>query len=100
MWIFLESLVSHIGSINLIYCVVSPVLCLFGSVWNIFVSVCFQGEVVKNTSGRGDEAQASSEGRTRSVRSLGTAELIRPQKLKYFESMCPLTSFLSSLSFT
>nr|XP_046265676.1 mesoderm induction early response protein 1b isoform X2 [Scatophagus argus] len=45
-----------------------------------------EGECVKNSSGQGDEAQAASEGRTRSVRSLGTAELIRPQKLKYFES--------------
>ncbi|XP_070830769.1 mesoderm induction early response protein 1b isoform X2 [Chaetodon trifascialis] len=45
-----------------------------------------EGEGVKNSSGQGDEAQATSEGRTRSVRSLGTAELIRPQKLKYFES--------------
>uniref|UniRef100_A0A3Q3F0L1 Mesoderm induction early response protein 1 n=1 Tax=Labrus bergylta TaxID=56723 RepID=A0A3Q3F0L1_9LABR len=40
-----------------------------------------------------DEAQTTSEGRTRSVRSLGTAELIRPQKLKYFESMNHHTSF-------
>lgn len=55
--------------------------------------VCFQGEGVKNSSGQGDEAQATSEGRTRSVRSLGTADLIRPQKLKYFESMFHLTSF-------
>uniref|UniRef100_A0A8C4HGG2 Mesoderm induction early response protein 1 n=1 Tax=Dicentrarchus labrax TaxID=13489 RepID=A0A8C4HGG2_DICLA len=45
-----------------------------------------EGEGVKNLSGQEDEAQATSEGRTRSVRSLGTAELIRPQKLKYFES--------------
>ncbi|GAA6222521.1 mesoderm induction early response protein 1 isoform X1 [Lates japonicus] len=45
-----------------------------------------EGEGVKNSSGQGDEAQATSEGRTRSVRSLGTAELIRPQKLLYFES--------------
>ncbi|XP_030257609.1 mesoderm induction early response protein 1b isoform X7 [Sparus aurata] len=45
-----------------------------------------EGEGVKISSGQGDEAQAASEGRTRSVRSLGTAELIRPQKLKYFES--------------
>ncbi|XP_054480178.1 mesoderm induction early response protein 1b isoform X3 [Anoplopoma fimbria] len=43
-------------------------------------------EGVKISSVQGDEAQASSEVRTRSVRSLGTAELIRPQKLKYFES--------------
>ncbi|XP_029380018.1 mesoderm induction early response protein 1b isoform X3 [Echeneis naucrates] len=45
-----------------------------------------EGEGVKSSSGQGDEAQATSEGRTRSVRSLGTAELIRPQKLMYFES--------------
>uniref|UniRef100_UPI0037E7694E mesoderm induction early response protein 1b isoform X2 n=1 Tax=Semicossyphus pulcher TaxID=241346 RepID=UPI0037E7694E len=45
-----------------------------------------EGDGVKNSSGHGDEAQAASESRTRSVRSLGTAELIRPQKLKYFES--------------
>ncbi|XP_044076762.1 mesoderm induction early response protein 1b isoform X2 [Siniperca chuatsi] len=45
-----------------------------------------EGERVKNSSGQGDEAQVTSEGRTRPVRSLGTAELIRPQKLKYFES--------------
>ncbi|KAG8013976.1 Mesoderm induction early response protein 1 [Nibea albiflora] len=45
-----------------------------------------EGEGAKNSSGQGDEAQATSEGRTRSVRSLGTADLIRPQKLKYFES--------------
>uniref|UniRef100_A0A7N8WYN5 Mesoderm induction early response protein 1 n=1 Tax=Mastacembelus armatus TaxID=205130 RepID=A0A7N8WYN5_9TELE len=45
-----------------------------------------EGEVVKNSSGQRDEAQATSECRTRQVRSLGTAELIRPQKLMYFES--------------
>ncbi|XP_078120628.1 mesoderm induction early response protein 1b isoform X2 [Sander vitreus] len=45
-----------------------------------------EGEGVKISSGQRDEAQATSEVRTRSVRSLGTAELIRPQKLKYFES--------------
>ncbi|KAM3604034.1 uncharacterized protein V6R79_005556 [Siganus canaliculatus] len=45
-----------------------------------------ESEGPKNSSAQGDEAQATSEGRTRSVRSLGTAELIRPQKLKYFES--------------
>ncbi|XP_047446358.1 mesoderm induction early response protein 1b isoform X2 [Mugil cephalus] len=45
-----------------------------------------EGEDVKNLSGQGGEAQVNSEGRTRSVRSLGTAELIRPQRLKYFES--------------
>ncbi|XP_075877028.1 mesoderm induction early response protein 1b isoform X2 [Nelusetta ayraudi] len=44
-----------------------------------------EGEV-KNSSGQSDETQVTSEIRTRSVRSLGTAELIRPQKLKYFES--------------
>lgn len=42
---------------------------------------------MKNTSGQSDETQVTSEIRTRSVRSLGTAELIRPKKLKYFESM-------------
>lgn len=57
--------------------------------------VCFQGEGVKNSSAQGDEAQVTSDGRTRSVRSLGTAELIRPQKLKYFESMCHLISLFS-----
>lgn len=51
----------------------------------------FQGESVKNSSGTGDDAQATYGGRTRSVRPLGTAELIRPQRLKYFESMCHLT---------
>ncbi|XP_034559078.1 mesoderm induction early response protein 1b isoform X3 [Notolabrus celidotus] len=45
-----------------------------------------EGEGPKISSGQGDEAQVSPEVRTRSVRSLGTAELIRPQKLKYFES--------------
>ncbi|XP_029930856.1 mesoderm induction early response protein 1 isoform X2 [Myripristis murdjan] len=45
-----------------------------------------EAEGVKISSGQGDEAQAASESRTRSVRSLGTAELIRPQKLKYFEN--------------
>ncbi|XP_068196127.1 mesoderm induction early response protein 1b isoform X3 [Antennarius striatus] len=45
-----------------------------------------EGDSAKNSSGQSDEAQGTSEGRTRSVRSLGTAELIRPQKLKYFES--------------
>ncbi|KAM8850116.1 mesoderm induction early response protein 1-like isoform 2-T2 [Spinachia spinachia] len=43
-------------------------------------------EGVKISSVQGEEAQATSEVRTRSVRSLGTAELIRPQKMKYFES--------------
>nr|XP_057922636.1 mesoderm induction early response protein 1b isoform X2 [Doryrhamphus excisus] len=44
-----------------------------------------EGERVKN-SAQVDEAPAVTEGRTRSVRTLGTAELIRSQKLKYFES--------------
>ncbi|XP_071773754.1 mesoderm induction early response protein 1b isoform X1 [Centroberyx gerrardi] len=44
-----------------------------------------EAEGVKISSGQ-DEAQATCEVRTRSVRSLGTAELIRPQKLKYFEN--------------
>lgn len=54
-----------------------------------FYHLCahLQGEGMKNSSGQGDEVQATSEGRTRPVRSLGTAELIRPQKLLYFESM-------------
>lgn len=58
----------------------------------------FQSEDVKNSLEQAGETQAASEGRTRSVRSLGTAELIRPQKLKYFESMCCTanTFFLSS----
>ncbi|XP_074506743.1 mesoderm induction early response protein 1b isoform X4 [Sebastes fasciatus] len=43
-------------------------------------------EGVKISPGQEDEAQVTSEVRTRSVRSLGTVELIRPQKLKYFES--------------
>ncbi|XP_006786945.1 mesoderm induction early response protein 1b isoform X1 [Neolamprologus brichardi] len=45
-----------------------------------------ESEDVKNSLEQAGETQAASEGRTRSVRSLGTAELIRPQKLKYFES--------------
>ncbi|CAG5897014.1 mesoderm induction early response protein 1b isoform 2-T2 [Menidia menidia] len=45
-----------------------------------------EGEDFKPVSGQGSEAPAISEGRTRSVRSLGTADLIRPQKLKYFET--------------
>lgn len=72
------------------------VLCYFSNVCNVFANLfdcVFQGETVKTESGHGDEAQTTSEGRTRSVRSLGTAELIRPQKLKYFESTCHLTSF-------
>uniref|UniRef100_A0A8C7XG78 Mesoderm induction early response protein 1 n=1 Tax=Oryzias sinensis TaxID=183150 RepID=A0A8C7XG78_9TELE len=40
----------------------------------------------ETSSGQGSDAQTTSEVRTRSVRSLGTAELIRSQKLKYFES--------------
>ncbi|XP_054617652.1 mesoderm induction early response protein 1-like isoform X2 [Dunckerocampus dactyliophorus] len=43
-------------------------------------------ERVKNSTAQADEAPATTEGRTRSVRTLGTAELIRSQKLKYFES--------------
>ncbi len=73
------------------------VCCVDCSVLRLFV--CFQGEGVKNSSGQGDEAQVISEGRTRSVRSLGTAELIRPQKLKYFESKCHLPSFSFSSFF-
>ncbi|XP_067385082.1 mesoderm induction early response protein 1b isoform X3 [Channa argus] len=45
-----------------------------------------EGDGIKNSSGQNDEVQETSEGRTRSVRSLGTAELIHPQKLIYFES--------------
>ncbi|KAM4551062.1 mesoderm induction early response protein 1b isoform 2-T2 [Odontesthes bonariensis] len=45
-----------------------------------------ESEEFKTSLGQGSEAQATLEGRTRSVRSLGTADLIRPQKLKYFES--------------
>ncbi|KAJ0059125.1 hypothetical protein NL108_008548, partial [Boleophthalmus pectinirostris] len=37
-------------------------------------------------SSSGEEVQTPPEGRTRPVRSLGTAELIRPQKLKYFDN--------------
>lgn len=70
-------------------CVISELFASF-----LYMFVCFQGEGVKNSSAQGDEAQATSESRTRSVRSLGTAELIRPQKLKYFESTSHLTSFL------
>ncbi|CAB1325825.1 unnamed protein product, partial [Coregonus sp. 'balchen'] len=45
-------------------------------------------ERVKISSGLGNENQSSSEGRTRSVKSHCTAELIRgSQKRKYFESM-------------
>eukprot|EP00063_Salmo_salar_P070170 XP_014045005.1 PREDICTED: mesoderm induction early response protein 1-like isoform X5 [Salmo salar] len=44
-------------------------------------------ERVKISSGMGNENQLSSEGRTRSVKSHGTAELIRgSQTLKYFEN--------------
>ncbi|XP_033838485.1 mesoderm induction early response protein 1b isoform X1 [Periophthalmus magnuspinnatus] len=42
------------------------------------------GEGMKSSSG--EEVQTPPEGRTRPVRSLGTAELIRPQKLKYFDN--------------
>ncbi|XP_008431451.1 mesoderm induction early response protein 1b isoform X3 [Poecilia reticulata] len=45
-----------------------------------------EGEDFKTSSEQGSDSQTTSDGRTRSVRSLGTAELIRPQKLKYFES--------------
>ncbi|XP_034039240.1 mesoderm induction early response protein 1b isoform X2 [Thalassophryne amazonica] len=45
-----------------------------------------EGEGVKVSPAQGDGAPVSCEGRTRSVRSLGTVELIRPQKLKYFEN--------------
>ncbi|XP_061695203.1 mesoderm induction early response protein 1b isoform X2 [Syngnathoides biaculeatus] len=41
---------------------------------------------VKNSTTAEDEPPVTSEGRTRSVRGLGTSELIRPQKHKYFES--------------
>ncbi|KAF7223174.1 mesoderm induction early response protein 1-like [Nothobranchius furzeri] len=44
-----------------------------------------EGEDFKTSPGPTSEVQTSSGGRTRSVSSLGTAELIRPQKLKYFE---------------
>ncbi|XP_072297281.1 mesoderm induction early response protein 1-like isoform X2 [Eucyclogobius newberryi] len=40
------------------------------------------GECLKNSTG--EEAQTTPEGRTRPIRSLGTAELIRPQK--YFDN--------------
>ncbi|XP_077471253.1 mesoderm induction early response protein 1b isoform X2 [Stigmatopora argus] len=43
-------------------------------------------EVVKNSGAQEDEATETADGRTRSVRVLGTSELIRPQKHKYFES--------------
>ncbi|XP_077377201.1 mesoderm induction early response protein 1b isoform X1 [Festucalex cinctus] len=39
-----------------------------------------------STAQEEDEAPMATEGRTRSVRGLGTSELIRPQKHKYFES--------------
>ncbi|MEQ2256885.1 Mesoderm induction early response protein 1, partial [Ilyodon furcidens] len=45
-----------------------------------------EGEDFKTSSEQGSDSQTTSDGRTRSVRSLGTAELIRPHKLKYFES--------------
>uniref|UniRef100_A0A672HIV0 Mesoderm induction early response protein 1 n=1 Tax=Salarias fasciatus TaxID=181472 RepID=A0A672HIV0_SALFA len=51
----------------------------------IFFNNTFINDII-NSSGQGAEPQAICEGRTRSVRSLGTVELIRPQKLKYFES--------------
>lgn len=71
---------SHINHMVLVVISAAPAIVL-----HIFM--CFQADGVKNSSGQGEEAQTTSEGRTRSVRSLGTAELIRPQKLKYFESM-------------
>ncbi|XP_038151058.1 mesoderm induction early response protein 1b isoform X1 [Cyprinodon tularosa] len=43
-----------------------------------------EGEDFKASSEQGSDPQTSSDGRTRSVRSLGTAELIR--RAKYFES--------------
>uniref|UniRef100_A0A3Q2ZT18 Mesoderm induction early response protein 1 n=1 Tax=Kryptolebias marmoratus TaxID=37003 RepID=A0A3Q2ZT18_KRYMA len=46
-----------------------------------------EGEDFKTSPGQVGEAKTISEGRTRSVRSLGTAELIRPQRLKYFEKI-------------
>ncbi|XP_061549493.1 mesoderm induction early response protein 1b isoform X2 [Phycodurus eques] len=45
-----------------------------------------EDEDVKNSTTQEDEAPVTTEGRTRSVRGLGTSELIRPQKHKYFES--------------
>lgn len=44
------------------------------------------GESSKSSPGPSGETPTTSEGRTRSVRALGTAELIRPQKLKYFDN--------------
>lgn len=41
---------------------------------------------IKRSPGQSEEIQTTSDGRTRPVRSFGTAELIRPQKLKYFDS--------------
>ncbi|KAK7944816.1 hypothetical protein WMY93_000544 [Mugilogobius chulae] len=43
-----------------------------------------EGEGKKSSSS--EEVQTIPEGRTRPIRSLGTAELIRPQKLKYFDN--------------
>ncbi|XP_037537524.1 mesoderm induction early response protein 1b [Nematolebias whitei] len=45
-----------------------------------------EGEDFKTSSEQVGEVKIVAEGRTRSVRSFGTAELIRPQRLKYFES--------------
>ncbi|XP_019734593.1 mesoderm induction early response protein 1b isoform X1 [Hippocampus comes] len=45
-----------------------------------------EDEGVKSSTAQEDEAPLTTEGRTRSVRGLGTSELIRPQKHKYFES--------------
>ena len=57
----------------------------------------FQVEGAKTPPELEDDAKPTSEGglglaggRTRSVRSLGTADLIRTQKLKYFEGTCEL----------
>lgn len=44
------------------------------------------GESSKSSSGPSGDVPTTSEGRTRPVRALGTAELIRPQKLKYFDN--------------
>ncbi|XP_051944602.1 mesoderm induction early response protein 1b isoform X2 [Hippocampus zosterae] len=45
-----------------------------------------EDEGVKSSTAQEDEAPLTTEVRTRSVRGLGTSELIRPQKHKYFES--------------
>lgn len=57
----------------------------------VFVCLSFQSEDFKTSSEQVGEIKTIAEGRTRSVRSFGTAELIRPQRLKYFESTsCPV----------